>query len=147
MPARLKLQSETDAGLLALVAAIAGDGAGSIGRRVLEEITEHGAQLAQMRAEILTKGNEMARTLDEVLDIVRESNTKADSVIALIDGVKAKLDEALKGERISAASQAKIDAIFDEVAAQRDELVAAVEANTEGGGAAPGPAPDGQPAP
>lgn len=71
----------------------------------------------------------VAKTLDEVLSLVSESNTVQDSLIVLVKGIKAQLDEVLAGN-LSPENQAKVDAIFASVEEQKAETSEAVTENT-----------------
>jgi hypothetical protein len=66
-------------------------------------------------------------TLDEVLVLVTDENTKLDSVIALVDGLKAQLDEALAGTTLPPAVQAKVDAIFAAATTNAGKIVDALD--------------------
>lgn len=68
--------------------------------------------------------------LDAVLQSVSDEDTLIDSVIALLNGVEQQLKDALAGTTISPAVQAKIDAVFDKVEAQKAKVNAAIVANT-----------------
>ena len=73
------------------------------------------------------------KTLDDLLEEVHAEKTVVESLITLTGGIKARLDEALKGG-ITPAQQAKIDAIFADVTAAKDEAAAAIVANTPADG-------------
>lgn len=66
-------------------------------------------------------------TLDEIIALVTDENTKLDSVIALIDGLKAQLDEALSGAVLPPAVQAKVDAIFAAASSSAAKIVDALD--------------------
>lgn len=68
-------------------------------------------------------------TLDETLAAVTEEGTKDDSIIALLAGIKAQLDEVLAGG-LTAANQAKVDAIFAAATANSGKIQTAIDANT-----------------
>lgn len=72
---------------------------------------------------LIKKEIEMANTLDDVLNDVENESTVEDSLITLLQGVKAQLDAA-KGD------QTKIDAIFTGLEANKAKLAAALTANT-----------------
>ncbi len=65
----------------------------------------------------------MANTLDDVLGAVTDEATVEDSVLALLTSIKAQLDAA-------GGNQAKIDAIFSGLQANKAKLAAALLANT-----------------
>lgn len=79
----------------------------------------------------------MARTLDETLAAVQDEGTKEDSLIALVNGIEQQLKDALSGTTIPPAQQAKIDAIFDGLAANSAKVQAAIDANTAPQGGQP----------
>lgn len=89
-----------------------------------------------LKSQLTFKGQIMA-TLDEILNVVRENNTLGDSLIAAVDGLKQKLDEALANERLSPETQRKYDETFEELKAQRDEFIAAMQKNTPAEGVDP----------
>jgi hypothetical protein len=74
----------------------------------------------------------MANTLDDVLKDVADESGLEDSLIALAAGLQAQLNAALAGE-VTPAGQAKVDAVFANLEANKAKLAAAV--------AAPAPAP------
>ncbi len=51
-------------------------------------------------------------TLDQVLTEVTNESTRLDSIGALIDGLKKQVADALSGANLPPATQAKIDAVF-----------------------------------
>lgn len=69
-------------------------------------------------------------TLDEVLELVTAADTKQDSIIALLNGLKQQLADALSGVTLPPPVQAKIDAIWNQAKANADELDTAIAANT-----------------
>lgn len=86
--------------------------------------------LAQL-ADLSTKMEALMASMQEVLDLVRQSNTVGDSVVTLLNETKAKLDQALAAiPNVPPEVQAQIDQAFDELTAQKAELEAAVTANT-----------------
>lgn len=68
-------------------------------------------------------------TLDQVLQSVTDESTLDDSIIALLQGIKAQLDAVLAGG-LSPENQAKVDAIFAAAEANKAKVSAAVTANT-----------------
>jgi len=76
-------------------------------------------------AEVLLEA--LMSTLDEIIALVTDENTKLDSVIALIDGLKAQLDEALSGAVLPPAVQAKVDAIFAAASSSAAKIVDALD--------------------
>jgi len=64
----------------------------------------------------------MAETLDELVTEVEEANTVADSAIALLDNLKARLD--------AAPNMAAVRAISASIGAQKQEIADAILRNT-----------------
>jgi hypothetical protein len=85
---------------------------------------------------ILANQEKMMATLDEVLAGVTEENTKVDSLLALLAGIKQQLDDALAspgaGTILPPDVQAKVDAIFAAVTDAKTKVQAAIDANTTG---------------
>ena len=77
-------------------------------------------------------------TLEEVLARVRENNTILGSINALLDGLRQQITDILSGAAVPASVQAKIDAVFTELVAQRTELDEVLVENTPAG-PPPGP--------
>ena len=73
----------------------------------------------------------MARTLDEVLADVTDEGTQIDSLVTLVNGIEQQLKDALSGTTLPPAVQAKVDAVFDAVEANKSKVVAAINANTQ----------------
>ena len=86
------------------------------------------AILANQRA-ILAQGAKMAKTLDDALADITALASKEDGLIALTGTIKAQLDAALAGS-LSAAQQAKVDAIFQAVEDRKTAVQTAIDANT-----------------
>lgn len=68
-------------------------------------------------------------TLDEVLADVTEEGTKLDSLAAFIAGLKQQIADALAGTTLPPAVQAKVDAVFASVEANKGKVQAALDAN------------------
>ena len=68
-------------------------------------------------------------TLDQVVSDVSDESTVVDSLVALTAGIKAQLDAALLGV-LTPGDQAKVDAIFAAVEAEKAKVAAAITANT-----------------
>lgn len=68
-------------------------------------------------------------TLDEVLADVNEESTKLDSLTAFVAGLKQQIADALAGATLPPAIQAKVDAVFAGVEANKAKVVAAMDAN------------------
>lgn len=71
----------------------------------------------------------MAKTLDDVQNEVHQTTGVIASAIALINGLRQKLADAISGQD-TAANQAKVQAIIDELDKGQNDLAAAVAANT-----------------
>lgn len=69
-------------------------------------------------------------TLDETLAAVTAEDTKVDSIIALVDGLKKQLADALAGVTLPPDTQAKVDAIFAQANASAGKIDTAITANT-----------------
>lgn len=68
-------------------------------------------------------------TLDQVLADVEEESTKLDGLATFIAGLKQQITDALAGEKLSPAVQAKIDAVFAGVESNKTKIVSAMDAN------------------
>jgi|GEM_PF-5309038 TATA-binding protein-associated factor Taf7 len=79
---------------------------------------------------LIKREAQMSATLDQVVQDVTDESTIEDSLIALISGIQTQLTAALAGTTISPANQAKIDAVFSGLEANKTKLAAAVTANT-----------------
>ena len=64
-------------------------------------------------------------TLDDTLALVKAEDTTIDSVLALVQGLQAQIASA----GLTAADQAKVDAIFAQATADQGKLQAALTAN------------------
>ena len=78
---------------------------------------------------ILFKEFQMAATSDKIFAAVTAQTTEIDSVIALVNGLEAKVTEALKSENISPESQKALDDSFDVITNNTAKLQAALLAN------------------
>ena len=72
----------------------------------------------------------MSATLDQVLQDVTDETSLENSVLSLLSGIQAQLQQALQGTNISPANQAKIDAIFNGLESNKTALTAAITSNT-----------------
>ena len=79
---------------------------------------------------ILKNQETMMATLDETLAAVTAEDTKVDSIIALVAGLKTQLADALSGTTLPPATQAKVDAIFAQATASAGKIDTAITANT-----------------
>lgn len=82
-----------------------------------------------LRAVLAREENIMA-TIDEVLSDVQDESTVEDSLITLVTGIKSQLDAALASQGIPPDVQAKIDAVFSGIEANKAKVAAAITANT-----------------
>ena len=71
----------------------------------------------------------MAATLDQLLTEVQEITSLEDSILAVVASIKAQLADALSGA-LTPENQAKVDAIFAALEANKTKLTDAVAANT-----------------
>lgn len=94
--------------------------------RVVQALARIEAALAQQKQ---TLGAAMA-TLDEVLTDVEAEGTQIDGLSTLTAGLKQQLADALAGVTLSPAVQAKVDAVFAGVEANKQKVVDAINANT-----------------
>lgn len=69
-------------------------------------------------------------TLDEVLKDVTDESTQLDGIATLITGLQQQVKDAMASAGISAADQAKIDAIFTGAEANKMKIANALAANT-----------------
>ncbi len=72
------------------------------------------------------KVNEMSKSLDDVISEVALEKTAIDSLVTLVAGLKQQLADALAGVVLSPATQAKIDEVFANVEANKQEIVDAL---------------------
>lgn len=86
-------------------------------------------KIIELLQAINQEGVIMAHTLDEVLQTVTDESTVADSLVALVSGLKTQLDSVLAGN-LTPAQQAQVDSIFAAATSNKDKLEAAVVANS-----------------
>jgi hypothetical protein len=70
------------------------------------------------------------KTMDDVLADITELRTKEEGLAAVTNHLQEELTAALSGMVIPPEVQAKINAAFDAVEANKAEVVAAIDANT-----------------
>jgi hypothetical protein len=70
----------------------------------------------------------MARSLDDVLAQVEAEDTKVDSLIALVNGLRDQIKNQVPG--LTPDQQAEVDKIFDQASASSAKIDAALNANT-----------------
>lgn len=81
-------------------------------------------------------------TLDLLLDDVTKQKTQIDSLAALLANIKNQLRDALSGEKLSPAAEAKLAAIMPMLEANTTEITDAINANTDVATPAPTPEPN-----
>lgn len=81
--------------------------------------------------QILKEVKKMNEKLDQILAVINEESTVADTLIGLIQGIKQQLADALAGTVVTPEVQAKIDAILSQATANKQKLSDAVIANTQ----------------
>lgn len=93
-------------------------------------------QIAAQLSEVLTilrdlksQGAKAMKTLDELVAAVTAANTKTDSLITLVGGLKQQVADLLSGAALPAGLQAKVDAAFDAVTAEAAKVQTALDAN------------------
>lgn len=80
-------------------------------------------------AKIHWKLDTIMATIDEVLADVQQESTLDDSIITLLQNIKAQLDALLAGN-LPPEVQAKVDEIFAQVEANKQKVADAITANT-----------------
>lgn len=96
---------------------------------------------------ILDNQGIMMSTLDEVLSDVQSEGTVVDGISTLITGLQQQLKDALAGTTLPAGVQAKIDAVFSAVEANKAKLASALVSGTPAPSPAPAPTPAPSPVP
>jgi hypothetical protein len=79
---------------------------------------------------MLTQGAIQMASLDQVLQDVSDESTQIDGLSTLTAGLKQQLADALAGVTLPPAVQAKVDAVFSGVEANKQKVVDAINANT-----------------
>ncbi len=87
-------------------------------------------QILTIVKQIQTNTEKIMASLDETLAAVTAEDTKVDSIIALLAGLKAQLADVLSGTVIPPAVQTKIDAMFATATAGAAKIDTAITANT-----------------
>ena len=67
---------------------------------------------------------------EELLQKVTDQETKVDSIITLVGGLKQQLAEALADVNLTPEQQEKVDAIFVQLEENSGKIDEAIEANT-----------------
>ena len=68
--------------------------------------------------------------LDDLTAEVADEETVADSIVTLLHGIKQQLDDALSGVKLPPGAQAKLDAAFSRMVANKQKIAQAVVDNT-----------------
>lgn len=84
-------------------------------------------RLMEIGQQIIQKENQMAHTLQELVDAVAAETTDIGSLKTFIQG----LQDQISGIGLSADQQAKVDKIFDNVATNDAAVVAAMAINVQ----------------
>ena len=95
----------------------------------LDEVLRYQKIIVGILKNIFQKEKDIMATLDETLQAVTDESTVDDSIIALTTSIKAQLDAILAGG-LTPDAQAKVDAIFSGIAANKQKVADAVVANT-----------------
>jgi len=69
-------------------------------------------------------------TLDQIIADVSDESTQIDGLSTLTAGLKQQVADALAGTTLPAAVQAKVDAVFAGVEANKAKVVTAINTNT-----------------
>jgi hypothetical protein len=77
------------------------------------------------------------RSVDDLIADIASEKTQIAGLSALTDGIKAKLDAALANVTIPADVQAKINAAFEGVEANKQMIMDAINKDTDAAGADP----------
>ena len=97
--------------------------------RTVSELKALLRELKEGQGRVLHKMEKMMATLDEVLADVADESTKLDSLATFIAGLKQQIADALAGVTLPPAIQAKVDAVFAGVEANKAKVVSAMDAN------------------
>lgn len=96
---------------------------------MLGEVMDELHELKGMIRVVIRKENEMAGELDKLEADVAAEREVIGSAVALLNGLKAKLDEA-----IASGDMSRVVAVNAEIESQTQALAAAVAANTPAAG-------------
>ena len=88
------------------------------------------AHIRKSLADISAKLEKIMASLDDTLAAVQAETTSENAIVALLVGIKKQLDAALGGQ-LTPSQQMRVDAIFNQLTANKQTLDAAVKANTE----------------
>jgi hypothetical protein len=90
---------------------------------------------------LFTQGKQIMETLDTILADVTDESTQIAGLSTLTAGLKQQLADALAGTTLPPAVQAKVDAVFAGVEANKAAVIKAINDNTPAAAVPPGPAP------
>lgn len=88
------------------------------------------AHIRKTLADLSAKLEKIMATLDDTLAAVQAETTSENAIVALLVGIKKQLDAALGGQ-LTPSQQMRVDAIFNQLTANKTTLDNAVKANTE----------------
>jgi predicted choloylglycine hydrolase len=97
---------------------------------VLQRLDQLAAAVSTLQQTMLTQGAIQMASLDQVLQDVSDESTQIDGLSTLTAGLKQQLADALAGVTLPPAVQAKVDAVFSGVEANKQKVVDAINANT-----------------
>jgi len=84
-------------------------------------------RLNDLMTGVITKGNNLMATIDDLTAAVAQLKTKVDAFGPAVDGLEQKIKDALSGENLSQATKDKIDAAFATVTGLVGESQAALD--------------------
>jgi len=88
------------------------------------------SEVIRLLNQIISNQGKAMATLDDVLSDVKDESTQIDSLSTLMDGIKQQLADALSGASLPPNVQAKVDAVFAGVEANKAKVVQALNAGT-----------------
>lgn len=93
--------------------------------------------IAQSEALLQRKVDMTDKSLDEVLQDLNDEKTQVGGLVSLTTSIKQKLDDALSGVTLPPAAQAKVNAIFDQIEANKQAIMDGINVNTDAQGSDP----------
>lgn len=97
---------------------------------VLQQLASDVAWIKKTLAMVYTKEMMLMATLDDLTTAVAAETTEENSMVVLLNGMKAQLTTALANVGITPAQQLVIDNLFNQTTANSAALVTAIAANT-----------------
>lgn len=97
---------------------------------VLQQLASDVAWIKKTLAMVYTKEMMLMATLDDLTTAVAAETTEENSMVVLLNGMKAQLTTALANVGITPAQQLVIDNLFNQTTANASALAAAIAANT-----------------